>query len=209
MKHSLVAVLLLAAVPFAPIAATTVFAQGGPVTDPAKVEGGSFAVDPYHTVVMFGVSHVGFTTYYGRFSDASGTLDFKPKAPDGSDLSVSVPVATVSTPADKLTGELKGPDWLNAAAFPTMTFKSTKIKVTGKDVGQVTGELTLHGVTKPVTLTVTFNGGGINPIDKAYTLGFSARGTIKRSDFGVKTYVPLIGDDVELIISGAFEKRAA
>ena len=88
-----------------------------------------------------------------------------------------------------------------------MSFKSEKVVATGKDTADVEGQLTLHGVTRPVTLHATFNGAGVNPMDKHYTVGFDAKGRIKRSDFGVKTYVPLIGDEVDLILSAAFEKQ--
>lgn len=179
-----------------------------PTRDLTKVEGGSFVVEPYHTRVLFSVAHLGFTTYYGDFSGVSGTLDFKPKEPVTSALSVSIPVNSVSTTNAKLDGELKEKDWLDATAFPTATFKSTKVVVTGHDVGKVTGELTLHGVTKTETFTVKFNGAGLNPLDKKYTAGFEVSGKIRRSDFGVTKYVPLVGDEVDLIISAAFEKQS-
>lgn len=191
------------------MAATPAFAQmpPPPTRDPAKVEGGSFAIEPMHTRVLFSVNHLGFTTYYGDFTGVSGTLEFQPKAPVTSALSVSIPIATVSTTNAKLDGELKGNQWLDATAFPTATFKSTKVVVTGHDEGQVTGDLTLHGVTKTETFSVRFNGGGLNGLDKKYTVGFEVSGRIRRSDFGVKTYVPLVGDEVDLIISAAFEKQ--
>ena len=85
------------------------------------------------------------------------------------------------------------------------TFISTKITPTGKGTATITGNLTLHGVTKPLTLKARFFGTGVNPLDKADTTGFEATGTIKRGDFGIKTYLPLVGDDVQLTISGAFE----
>ena len=190
-------------------AASPVFAQmpPPPTRDPAKVEAGTYAVEPMHTRVLFSVNHMGFTTYYGDFTGVSGTLEFQPKAPVTSTLSVSIPIGTVSTTNAKLDGELKSNQWLDATAFPTATFKSAKVVVTGHDQGQVTGDLTLHGVTKTETFTVKFNGGGLNGLDKKYTVGFEVSGRIRRSDFGVKTYVPLIGDDVDLIISAAFEKQ--
>jgi polyisoprenoid-binding protein YceI len=86
-----------------------------------------------------------------------------------------------------------------------MVFKSTKIIETGKGVAKVTGDLTFHGVTRPVTLAVKFNAAGANPMTKKYTVGFEVSGKIKRSDFGMNTYVPLIGDDVDLIVSAGFE----
>jgi polyisoprenoid-binding protein YceI len=179
----------------------------GPASDPAKVEAGTYAVEPGHTMVVFGVSHMGFTTYYGSFTGASGSLELSTEKPDSSRLSVSVATASVMVPSDKLKEELKSADWLDAAKFPEVTFHSTSIKRTGKDSATVMGELTLHGVTKPVTLTAHFMGAGTNPIDKKYTVGFEVNGKIMRSEFGVKTYVPLIGDEVDLRISGAFEKQ--
>jgi polyisoprenoid-binding protein YceI len=173
--------------------------------DPAAVQAGAYGVEPLHTRVLFSVSHLGFTTWYGEFTNVSGSLNLDPKKPAGSMLEIHIPVATVSTTNAKLDGELKSDAWLDATQFPEIVFKSTKVTETGKGVGKVTGDLTFHGVTKPVTLAVKFNGAGTNPLDKKYTAGFEVSGKIKRSDFGMKTYVPLIGDDVDLIISAGFE----
>ena len=175
--------------------------------EPSQVAAGSYAVEPEHTQVGFGVSHMGFTTYYGRFAGASGTLELTPKNPAGSRLSVSVPTASVSTTSDKLDGELRGPDWFDAAKYPQISFVSTGIVPSGFGAAKVSGNLTMHGVTKPVTLDVRFVGAGTNPLDKKYTVGFSATGVLSRSEFGVKTYVPLVGDEVAITISGAFEKQ--
>ena len=203
MNTRILPLMMLAALPLAPA-----LAQSEATTDPAQVESGTYAIDPQHTQVLFGVSHMGFTTYYGRFSDASGKLNLSVKDPAASSLQVQVPVSTVSTQSEKLTGELKDPDWFNAEKFPTISFTSTSVQRTGADTAQVTGNLTLHGVTKPVVLAVRFMGAGVNPIVKKYTVGFSATGMIRRSDFGMTTYVPLIGDQVELTLSGAFERQS-
>ena len=178
-----------------------------PTRDPAAVQAGTYDVEPLHTRVLFSVSHMGFTTWYGEFTNVSGSLNLDPKKPAGSALEIHIPVATVSTTNAKLDGELKSDQWLDATQFPEMVFKATKVTETGKDTAKVTGDLTLHGVTRPVTLAVKFNGAGTNPLDKKYTAGFEVSGKIKRSDFGVKTYVPLIGDDVDLIISAGFEHQ--
>ena len=173
--------------------------------DPTAVQAGAYDVEPLHTRVLFSVSHLGFTTWYGEFTNVSGSLNLDPKKPAASALEIHIPVGTVSTTNAKLDGELKSDVWLDAGQFPEIVFKSTKVSETGKDAAKVTGDLTFHGVTKPVTLAVKFNGAGTNPLDKKYTAGFEVSGKIKRSDFGVKTYVPLIGDDVDLIISAGFE----
>jgi polyisoprenoid-binding protein YceI len=176
--------------------------------DPGHVQSGNYTVEPAHTRVLFAVSHMGFTTWYGDVSGASGTLDFNAKAPTHSKLSITLPTGSISTTNPKLDGELKSPTWLDAAKYPTITFNATSITRTGHDTGRIKGELTLHGVTQPVTLDAHFNGGGINPLDKAYTIGFDGTTTIQRSAFGIKTYVPLIGDTVTVTISSAFERRA-
>ena len=174
--------------------------------DASKVEAGVYNIEPEHSRVTFGVSHMGFTKYYGEFRNASGMLTLDPKKPDSSSVDVKIPTGSVMVPNAKLKEELDGDQWLDAAKYPDITFKSTKVAKTGADTAKVTGEFTLHGVTKPLTLNVKFNGAGTNPLDKNYTSGFEATGMIKRSDFGVKTYVPLIGDDVDIMISAAFEK---
>ncbi|GJE14155.1 YceI family protein [Methylobacterium longum] len=188
-------------------AATAVRAQTPPTRDPAQIQAGTYAVDPGHTQVGWRVSHMGFSNYAGGFSDVSGTLELQPKNPASAKLSVKIPVASVTTTSAKLTDELKGDQWLDAAKFPDMTFVSTKVTPAGKDHAKVTGDLTLHGVTKPVTLDVTLVGAGVNPLSKKVTVGFEATGTLKRSEFGVKTYVPLIGDELHLTIAGAFERQ--
>ena len=121
---------------------------------------------------------------------------------------MTIPVDFVPTTVPKLTGELKGDKWFDATKYPSAEFTSTKVTLAGKASAIISGTLTLHGVTKPITLKAHLVGAGINPIDKAYTVGFSATGTIKRSAFGVSAYVPYIGDDVRLTIAGAFESSS-
>lgn len=168
---------------------------------------GSYKVESYHTQVGFSISHFGFTNYSGLFSGATGSLQLNPAKLVASKLDISIPVDSVTTTVSKLTDELKGDQWFDTAKFPKATFVSTRVVPTA-DGATVTGNLTLHGITKPVVLHVRFIGAGVNPIDKAYTVGFEATGTIKRSDFGVTTYLPAVGDEVQLSIAGAFEQQA-
>ncbi len=175
--------------------------------DLAKAEGGAFVIDKDHAKIIFSLSHFGFSTYYGLFTGFDAKLGFDPKAPAASDLEVTVDMASVATTNPKLDEHLKSADFLDAAKFPTATFKTTKVTVSGPAAGTVAGTLTLHGVTKPVVLTTSFNGGGVNPISKKYVLGFNATTVIKRSEFGIVTYVPMVGDEVTLTISGEFDRR--
>lgn len=171
----------------------------------STVKSGSYMVEPMHTQVGFSLLHMGFSYYSGVFSNVSGTLQLDPAKAATARLSVTIPIDSVETTSTKLDGELKGAEWFDASKYPTATFISTRVIPTGKDTAKITGTLMLHGVSKPETLTAHFVGAGINPLSKKYTIGFEATGTIRRSDFGVKTYVPLIGDDVRLTIAGAFE----
>ena len=182
-------------------------AQGMANPDPSVAQSGSYKLETRHARIVFATSHMGFSTWYGDFSGATGSLTLDPKSPAASSLQISIPVASVSTTNSTLDDELKSAQWFDATQFPTITFKSTKVTQTGPGSAQVTGDLTFHGVTRPVTLEASFKASGNNPMNKAYTVGFEVKGSLKRSDFGVKTYVPVIGDDVDLMISAPFEKQ--
>jgi polyisoprenoid-binding protein YceI len=175
--------------------------------NPAAVAAGAYSVDPDHTRVVFSVNHLGFNDYFGEFSGITGSLSLNPKSVETSHLDVTIPVTKLSTTNPKLDGELLSNAWFDAATYPTIHFVSTKVTRTGDRTAEVAGELTMHGVTKPAVLEVTFKGAGPNPMTKAMTSGFSIRGAVKRSDFGISTYLPLIGDDIDLTISAAFEKK--
>lgn len=204
MKLGTAAVLLALAV--GPVLAPSAsFAQA--VTDLDKVEGGAFALDKTHAKIIFAYSHFGYSTSYGQFTDFDAKLAFDPKAPAKSALEVSVNMDGIFTNVPKLDAHLKAPDFFDAAKFPTATFKSTAIEVTGPTTGKITGDLTLHGVTKPVVLDATFNGGGTHPVSKKYVVGFNATAKVKRSEFGISLYAPMVGDDVTLTISGEFARQ--
>jgi len=203
MKHFVMAATVATA-----LACYTPFAARAANPNPAAVEPGTYAVEPLHTRVLFVVNHFGFNDYFGEFTGAAGTLKLDPKDLGASRIDVTVPVGGLSTTNAQLDGELRSPDWFDAARFPTIHFVSTEITRTGDSTARVSGNLTLHGVTKPVVFDATFNAAGPNPFTKTFTAGFGAHGQIKRSDFGVTKYVPVVGDDVNLIISAAFEKQA-
>jgi polyisoprenoid-binding protein YceI len=184
--------------------ATPAIAQQVSSRDPKAVKAGTYKVEPYHTQVSFSISHFGFTDFSGFFSGASGTLQLDPSTASASKLQVSIPVSLILTTAPVLDDLLKTDQWFDVAKYPNATFTSTKVIPTGQDSATITGNLTLHGVTKPVTLKARLIGSGTDPLDKAFNVGFEAVGTIKRGDFGIKQYLPLVGDDVTLKIAGAF-----
>jgi polyisoprenoid-binding protein YceI len=187
--------------------ATPALAQSPFPQTATNVKQGTYTIEPQHTQVMFGIDHMSLTTYYGRFSDVSGTLVLSPSASSTSKFEIHVPVSTISTTSKTLDGELRGEQWFDSKKFPEIVFKSISVTATGQDTAKVTGALTMHGLTRPVTLNVTFHGAGVNALDKKYTVGFDASGQLKRSEFGINPNVPLIGDEVDLIISAAFEKQ--
>lgn len=182
-------------------------AQTAPVTASASVQAGTYTVDSYHTLVQFGVTHFGINEFFGTFPGTTGSLKIDPRDLSATVLDVNVPVASVSTTNATLDKELVSADWLDTAQFPTMHFVSTKVTRTGAATATVAGNLTLHGVTRPVTLQATFNAAATNPMNKAYTLGFKASGTIKRTDFGVSKYASLVSDETTITISAAFERK--
>lgn len=173
----------------------------------ADPQSGQYQIEPSHTQVLFTLDHFGFTNFNGLFSGASGILELDAKNPAKSKVDIRVKTETVQTPVDKLNEELKGADWFDVAKYPEAHFVSTKVISQGKGAALVAGDLSLHGVTKPVTLKVKLHGTGVNPLSKAYTVGFDASTQIQRSDFGIKQYVPAVGDKVTLRIEGAFEKK--
>jgi polyisoprenoid-binding protein YceI len=180
-------------------------AQAQITTSPAAVQAGTYKLDPAHGKITWSVTHFGFSTYIGQFSTVNATLKVDPKAPAASSVEVTVDANSLGTLNPALDTHLKSKDFLDVAAFPTATFKSTKVTVTGERTADIAGELTLHGVTKPVVVHAVFNQGGANPMDKKYELGFAGTAEIVRSEFGIKSYVPAISDKVTLTIEAEFK----
>ena len=180
-------------------------AQAQITTSPAAVQAGTFKLDPAHGKITWSVTHFGFSTYIGQFSHVDGTLKLDPKALGAAALDVTVDANSLGTLNSALDTHLKSKDFLDVAAFPTATFKATKVTKTGEKTADIAGELTLHGVTKPVVVHAVFNQGGVNPLDKKYELGFAGTAEITRSDFGIKAYVPQISDKVTLTIEAEFK----
>lgn len=171
---------------------------------PAELPEGDYRLDPEHAAILFKVDHLGFSRLVGRFDRFDATLDFDPEQPQAAKLVVVVDVASIDLNLPAFEEELRGPAWLEVDRFPEARFESRTIEITGEDTGIVTGDLTLHGASAPVTLNVTFNGGGSNLLTGAYTLGFEAHGSVLRSTFGLGAYAPAIGDEVLLEIHAEF-----
>ncbi|MDR6772190.1 YceI family protein [Azospirillum sp. BE72] len=180
-------------------AALFVATAAGTLT-PAFAAPVSYKIDPAHTAVAFVVNHIGFSNVIGRFNTVGGDISFDKDAVEKSSVTVTIDSASIDTNHAKRDEHLRSPDFFNAKEFPKLTFKSTRIEKTGDKTGKLHGDLTMLGVTKPVVLDITFNKDGVSPASKLETAGFSARGTVKRTDFGMKYGAPAVGDDIQLLI---------
>jgi polyisoprenoid-binding protein YceI len=180
---------------------------------PAGVPKGAYEVDKPHTSLVFRVSHMGFSTYTGRFTRIDAKLDFDPARLAASRVNVTIDPRSIqadNAPSGFLD-TLAGKDWLDAADFPAMSFRSTSVEVTGTNTFRLHGDLTLHGVTKPIVLDASYNGGYAgHPYEPRARVGFSARGSFKRSDFGVSYGIPEpgttmgVGDEVQVALETEF-----
>jgi polyisoprenoid-binding protein YceI len=182
----------------------------------ANVPAGDYTLDKAHGSLIFRVSHLGFSHYTARFKRFDARLKFNPADLAASQLTATVDARSIETdypdPAKiDFNAQLQNDKWLDTAKFPEMTYRSTRVEVTAPNALRVTGDLTLRGVTHPVVLDVTYNGGYAGyPFDPHARIGFSAHGTLKRSEFGMSYGIPApgsnlgVGDDVEVIIEAEF-----
>jgi len=159
----------------------------------------SYTIDPGHTYPNFRINHLGFSTMYGRFGTTAGKLEYDPAAQRGS-VAITIDAASVNTGHQERDNALRSPDFLNVVEFPEITFKSTSVDFDADKPTSITGDLTLMGVTKPVTLTVTGANCGEHPLNKKHACGFDAIGAIKRSDFGINYAIPTVGDHMDLML---------
>ncbi len=167
-------------------------------TAQAQIEKYSF--DKAHTQILFFVNHLGFSTSHGEFLDFDGHFVFDRGEPAKSSAKVIIQTAGIDMNDEKWDAHMKNEDFFNVEKFPTMTFKSTGIEVTGENTANITGDLTILETTKPVVLAVTHNKSDKHAFSGKFVAGFSATANIKRSEFGMKYGLPMIGDDVEIRI---------
>ncbi|MEM8952381.1 MAG: YceI family protein [Pseudomonadota bacterium] len=169
----------------------------------AKAEAADFVLDPTHTSITFFVSHIGYADTAGMFLESEGTFSYDEEAKELKSAAITVKTDSVFTNHDKRDEHLRNADFLNTSEFPEMTFVATKAEKISDTEGKVTGDLTLLGVTNPITLDVTFNKAGNYPFgDGHYALGFDATGSFNRSDFGMSYGVDggIVGDEIKLVI---------
>lgn len=180
------------AVAFAGLLATAGLVQAAPVT---------YQLDPNHTMVLFSWSHFGFSHPTADLHLGQGTLTFDPQHPERATVEVTLPLAGLDTHVPALDEHLKKPDFFDAAKYPQVTYRSTRVEPLGDNRFRITGDLTVHGVTRAVVLEATLNKLGPHPMSKKPSIGFDATGSLKRTDFGVSMYAPNVSDEIDLRIT--------
>ncbi|HTG37551.1 YceI family protein [Sphingomonas sp.] len=202
---------ILAIVTAMPLAAQSAAPQLPGQQDASRITGGTYRADPSHSLIEWEVNHFGFNDYFGLFGDVAGTLTLDPKNPAGAKVDMTIPVSKVVTASTGLTEHLLRagkdggkPDFFGPSPADAR-FVSNHIVVDGNEA-EIHGNLTLNGVTKPVTLAAEFVGAGANPMNKKETVGFHGEATIKRSDFAITTALPMVSDEVSIDVTVAFEK---
>ena len=176
---------------------------------PIAAPKGTYALDSDHTQIIFAIKHMGLSTFYGRLGKVSGTINFDQAEPQNGSLNVQIDTTAIDTHVPELDSSLPK-SIFQSDKYPTATFVSTAVTKSGDNTGTVTGNLSLAGVTKPVTLDVTFNGGrGSGQPLLPYRIGFDATATIKRSDFGLTHVIwsGFVSDDVHLLIEAEAERK--
>lgn len=206
MKKSLLIAGLFGFTAVSTLASVTSYAQALKLTQITATEAslkaqpkGTYNIEPTHTTVVWRLTHMGLSNYTARFDKISGTIDFDPAKVTSSKANIAIETKSVSTGLPKFDQEI-AEKFLNSEKNPTINFVTTSLVKTGPVTGKMNGNLTLNGVTKPVSLNVVFNGGKEHPFAKKQALGFSASGSFKRSDFGVNNFIPMIGDNIDVII---------
>ena len=208
-------ILALALAASGTLAVTSISAQEQPqipgAMDVSRVAAGSYALDPAHTLVQWSVSHFGFNDYFGLFGDIEGTMTLDPADIAATEFDITIPITSVAVPSEGLRDHLlrpgedgAEPDFFGAEP-EAARFVSTSVRQTSDTTAVVTGQLTMNGNTGPVTMAVQFTGAGQNPMSEAQTVGFHGRATIDRTRWGVSYGAPMVGSEVDLDISAAFE----
>lgn len=199
---------VIAAASLSLLAGGAVVAQAALTRTPSEVQAGAYALDSDHGKITWSVNHLGFSTYKGQFVNVDADLTLDPADPSTATLTATIPLTEVDSNSDGLDAHLQTADFFDTANHPVATYVSRSVTVdpTAPDRATVEGDLTLRGVTRPVTMTVRFNQAGPS-MGGAYRAGFDGEATLKRSDFGIDYALPVLGDEVSLHIEGEFIRQ--
>lgn len=171
-----------------------------------EIKAGEYKLDKDHAALLFKINHMGFSSYVGRFNEFNVSLNFDPKNIENSSIQAVIDMRSIDVNNPEFAATLIGNSWLDTLSFPQAIFRSVSIqKIDGEKV-RIEGKLTFLGITKTVLMTAKLNGAANNPLTRMYTLGFTANMRFKRSDFGLKKFIPIVGDEVEIEIQSEFQR---
>ncbi|MFT6907784.1 MAG: polyisoprenoid-binding protein YceI [Glaciecola sp.] len=171
-----------------------------------EIKAGEYKLDKDHAALLFKINHMGFSSYVGRFNEFNVSLNFDPKNIENSSVQAVIDMRSIDVNNPEFAATLIGNSWLDTLSFPQAIFRSVSIqKIDGEKV-RIEGKLTFLGITKTVLMTAKLNGAANNPLTRMYTLGFTANMRFKRSDFGLKKFIPIVGDEVEIEIQSEFQR---
>jgi len=173
----------------------------------SELRSGDYSLDPEHAYVHFSIEHLGLSTVVGRFNSVDATLDFDPGNLDALQLDGVIDAASIDLNNESLENRLRGDDWLDTQRYPEARFQTQSVEPGQGNSFVITGDFSLHGITRPLSLNATFKGGADNMLTGKYTLGFSAEGSFLRSDFGIDTFAALVADEVFIEIHAEFQKN--
>ena len=180
-------------------------------TETIKLRKGEYQVDPAHSSLLFKIGHLNLATYVGRFNRFDASLEFDPEDIESAALQGIVYLDSIDSNNPEVDELLMNDRWFNPAQFPQASFVSTEVSPKPLDDGrielQISGDLTIRGITSPVSLTGFFNGGADNRLTRKYTLGFTASGRFKRSDYGMNQFTGLVSDEVTLEFFAEFQRQ--
>ncbi len=204
--------ILAAAITFAGLAVQSndTFAQatlGKLDADFSKQPAGDYMLDKAHASVIWRVAHLGLSQYTARFDKMDGKMNFTPATASVSRVEFTIDATSINTGLAPFNKKLQGAEFFDAEKNADIKFKSTKIELVSGNKYKMSGDMTLRGITKPMSWDVTFNGGLYNGYVQAHAVGFSAKGVVKRSDWGMKEYIGIVGDNVEVLIEVEFLHR--
>jgi polyisoprenoid-binding protein YceI len=172
-----------------------------------QIKAGEYKLDKDHAALLFKINHMGFSSYVGRFNKFDVSLDFDPNNIENSSIEAIIDMRSIDVNNPAFATTLMKSSWLDTINFPQAVFRSVSIKKNEGEQISIEGELTFLGVTKPVLMTAKLNGAANNPLTRIYTVGFTASLRFKRSNFGLKKFVPVVGDEVEIEIQSEFQRQ--
>jgi polyisoprenoid-binding protein YceI len=172
-----------------------------------EIKAGNYTLDKDHAALLFKINHMGFSSYVGRFNEFNVSLNFDPENIEKSSIEAIIDMRSIDVNNSDFAATLLGPSWLDTQNFPQAVFRSVSIKKIDGEQLRIEGELTFLGVTKAVLMTAKLNGAANNPLTRVYTLGFTANLRFRRSDFGLKKFIPIVGDEVDIEIQSEFQRQ--